>query len=707
MSTLRKVLIAVLLLALSLPAVAASANSMTTQQKFDFLRDKGIFNGYSDGSAGLNDPMTREQFAAVLFRLWSLKEENPAKATYSDVLKTRWSYTNVEAVTKAGLMQGIGNRKFAPTAPVTVEQLATILVRAYGYEGPGSTPVAGKASLWARGSVSIALDHEFIPALSDYTVQAKRSLLVEAAYTAYEEMNGGTLDVSSVQPLNNTTLLVTLNRAVSSIDTSHFLLKNEQGGTVAILQATLSSDGKSVTVTTGYETPNVIHTLYIDGDGWRYTAIPNPSSPPPPVATGPYVTSVTNSADGTLKITFQKPVTKASATDPSHYRITNGNLELKTFALSDDGLTVSIGTSGQIQGFVYQLTVSGVTDLSGNVMNTQTNLTFTGIADRTKPTVKSVTNLGNSSLKVVFSERVDAKDATNERNYKVTGGLNITRATLDAYGSTVTLYTSKQKDGQTYTLSISGIADLAGNVMNPRNDIVFIGFNDTTVLAVVSVTAQDNSTVLVQFSKKVDEYDATNLGNYSIDHGLTVLYAELNEAGDAVTLTTSPQQDGVLYNLKISGIADLAGNVMDAREDLYFGGVSDRIAPYVTAVQAGVKQVVLTFSERLNPATASAVSNYSVDGGLGTPQNAVYDDARRTVTLTTAAQTAGQIYTLTLGQIKDLSGLAVDDDHRKVRFVGVDSVYGGTVSLQELSAVNQNTVQAQGLVKVRLMRGPT
>ncbi|MBB6734337.1 Ig-like domain-containing protein [Cohnella zeiphila] len=695
MKGLRKVLIAVLLLALCLPAVAASASadSMTTQQKFDFLRDKGIFTGYGDGSAGLNDPMTREQFAAILFRLWSLKEENPAKATYSDVLKSRWSYTNIEAVTKAGLMQGTGNGKFSPLSTVTVEQLATVLVRAYGYEGVGSTQVTGKTSLWARGAVSIALDHQFIPTLPNYTVQASRGLLVEAAYTAYQQMNGGLLSVNTVQPLNNTTLLVTLNQAVSKADTSHFSLKNEQGGTISILQATLSTDGKSITLTTGYETPGIIHTLYIDGDGWRYTAISNPTPPvTPPSVTRPYITSLTNSANGTLQITFQEPVTYASATDPSHYQITAGTLDLKTFSLSADGKTVTIGTAGQKQGVTYQMTVWGVADLAGNVMNTQTNLSFTGIADRTKPTVKSVDNLGNSSLKIVFSERVDSQDATNAKNYRLTGNLKVRRATLDTDGSTVLLYTSQQKDGQSYTLTIRDIADLAGNVMNSR-DFTFTGFTDDTKPTVLSVEAEDNSTLQVKFSEKVNPSEATSLANYSIDHGLQATFASLNDAGDTVTLTTTSQQDGVLYRLSIGGISDLAGNEMDYRDDLYFGGIVDRIPPYAVSVRPGVKQVVLTFSERLNAASASNVRNYSIDGGLGAPQSAVYDDARRTVTLTTASQTAGRIYTLTLGQVTDLSGLAVDEDHNELSFVGVDSEYGGTVLLQELNALNRNTVQ--------------
>jgi len=78
-------LCALLLLVLA-PVPGASAAGLTTEQKFEALKREGIFTGYADGSAHLSDPMTREQFAAVLYRLWDLREEASAQR-YSDVLR--------------------------------------------------------------------------------------------------------------------------------------------------------------------------------------------------------------------------------------------------------------------------------------------------------------------------------------------------------------------------------------------------------------------------------------------------------------------------------------------------------------------------------------------------------------------------------------------------------------------------------------------
>ena len=58
-------------LAGAVPAAAAE-DDPSVEAKYDFLVRKGIFTGFAERSARLRDPMTREQFAAVLFRLWEL-----------------------------------------------------------------------------------------------------------------------------------------------------------------------------------------------------------------------------------------------------------------------------------------------------------------------------------------------------------------------------------------------------------------------------------------------------------------------------------------------------------------------------------------------------------------------------------------------------------------------------------------------------------
>ncbi|WP_168735843.1 Ig-like domain-containing protein [Cohnella fermenti] len=697
LSLLRKAMIALLLLALAIPTLAAGAETLTTEQKYEALKAQGIFTGLGDGSAGLNQSMTREQFAAVLFRLWGLTDASPAKGSFDDVLKTRWSYAEVEAVSKAGLMNGTGSRQFQPAARVTIEQLAAVLVRAYGYTGAGSTSVKGKTSLWARGSVSQALDRGFIPVQSDYTIAATRGLLAEAAYTAYTELNSLKLQVSAVQPLANSVIQVTLKQAASKVNMSSFSLKDDQGTAIAIRSATLSSDGRVVTVSTGPQQGDVIYTLTVDGTGWRYSALwASGSGGTTPVGdtTRPTVVSLENIGDRMLRLTFSEQVSRTTAEDPDHYGIVSGKLALYGFKLSDDLRSVIIATGGQEDGYRYRLSAAGVKDLSGNAMNARDDLYFYGIDDdHSKPTVVSVAGKNDSTIQVVFSERVDESDAKNVRNYSVNNGLRLTRATLAADGKTVALTTSEQTDGQEYKLTVKGIADLSGNVMNTQKDIVFKGVNDHVKPYIVSVDVLGDSTVQLRFSEKINADQAKNVGYYSIDKGLRVTNAIVTGSGDTVVLTTTRQTDAVLYTLTVQGISDLAGNTMDTASNLIFGGYVDRDAPTVVGIRNTARQVVLTFSERLDYGSAASVGNYRFEGGLGAVRGAAYDDGKKTVTLTTDAQTPGSVYAVVVNQVRDLSGNPIAADTR-IQFVGSGQETAGSIALQKLEVVDQNTVAA-------------
>ncbi|MBB6675341.1 Ig-like domain-containing protein [Cohnella nanjingensis] len=684
MNRLRRVLLALLIVALALPVFTASAENLSAEQKFEVLRDKGIFTGFDDGSARLQEAMSREQFAAVLFRLWQLKEERPAKASFYDVLKTRWSYEEIEAVRKAGLMQGVGGGKFAPQTAVTVEQLAAILVRAYGYNDASSTRVQGKVSAWARGAVAIALDRQIISVRDNYTVNATRALLVEAAYAVYQQMNFEKISVKSVQPTSNNVIQVVLNQAIKSADPVRFSVKDDQGRAVVIRQVSLSTDGKTIWVTTDRQNAYVSHKLYIDGDSWRYSALPEDS-------TKPQLVSFSALPNRVLQLVFSEPVESGSATDARHYGFIGDGLQLSNIKLSEDRKTVTMTTSRQRDGYTYRFVVQEVRDLAGNTMDTRNDLYFNGVDDNVKPTVQSVTGVNPSAIRIVFSEKVNVQQATDIRNYSLNNGLYVQRAAIDNDGRTVTLWTNEQRDGQNYKITIRDIADLAGNVMNTRSNIDFTGMNDQTKPTVKSVKGNGDGTVSVVFSEKVNPQEAANTGNYSVDHGLGITRAVLASDGLTVTLTTTKQQDATLYNLTVSGISDLAGNRMDRQTDLLFGGVVDRTPPTVAKVTASTNQVVLAFSERLDRDSASDARNYQFDGGLGLPIAVSYDDGNRTVTLTTGTQVSGNAYSLTINNVKDLSGLAIAANTR-VSFSGNGEGPGSGIALQSLTVVDQNTV---------------
>ena len=72
-----------------------------------------------------------------------------------------------------------------------------------------------------------------------------------------------------------------------------------------------------------------------------------------------------------------------------------------------------------------------------------------------------------NEVKVVFSEAVDAATGGNASNYKLSGGLSISGANLEAApnDNIVILQTSQQSVGTEYTLTVNNVQDLSGNAI--------------------------------------------------------------------------------------------------------------------------------------------------------------------------------------------------------------------------------------------------
>ena len=96
--------------------------------------ENGIVGGYGGGIFGPDDPITREQMAAILYRYGQHKEYDTTATgdvtTFTDSASVS-SYA-VEAMNWAvgvGLISGVGNNTLAPTGSATRAQVAMILMR--------------------------------------------------------------------------------------------------------------------------------------------------------------------------------------------------------------------------------------------------------------------------------------------------------------------------------------------------------------------------------------------------------------------------------------------------------------------------------------------------------------------------------------------------------------------------------------------------
>lgn len=99
----------------------------------ELLKDKGVTNGYADGTFKPGNTITRAEFAKMISVSLGLDVNRPYSGAFKDVTGSDWFAPFAEAVYPAGLMQGTieadGSRVFKPNDPLTRAELMVILLR--------------------------------------------------------------------------------------------------------------------------------------------------------------------------------------------------------------------------------------------------------------------------------------------------------------------------------------------------------------------------------------------------------------------------------------------------------------------------------------------------------------------------------------------------------------------------------------------------
>ncbi|WP_177195575.1 S-layer homology domain-containing protein [Salibacterium qingdaonense] len=128
------------------------------------LSEKGILGGYSDGTFAPGEEINRGQAASMLVRVFDLNMEEQPESTFEDLNAGSYFTPAAEAVKEAGLMGGRENNTlFSPDMNLSREQMASILVRAFGLQarGGGQTAIADieDASQTHRANIDILAGH--------------------------------------------------------------------------------------------------------------------------------------------------------------------------------------------------------------------------------------------------------------------------------------------------------------------------------------------------------------------------------------------------------------------------------------------------------------------------------------------------------------------------------------------------------------------
>lgn len=139
----------------------------------DFVLSSDLMNGVSDTEFEPNGVMTRAMLVTVLWRL----EGEPGNYInlFSDIGKGKWFRDAVCWAEQNGIVNGVGESRFAPDSPVTREMCAAILFRYVSYLGSDTSaskdislfPDYMKVHTWASDAVCWAYGEGIIRGNTD------------------------------------------------------------------------------------------------------------------------------------------------------------------------------------------------------------------------------------------------------------------------------------------------------------------------------------------------------------------------------------------------------------------------------------------------------------------------------------------------------------------------------------------------------------
>ena len=349
------------------------------------------------------------------------------------------------------------------------------------------------------------------------------------------------------------------------------------------------------------------------------------------------------STNGEVQLQFSKPINPLTVTSTTFEVSPNGSgipPAVGTISVSANGQTATFSPSAPLDSatlYVVQAS-SGITDIEGHPLSSFESFFTTGISsDTTAPTITTVSPANGQSgvpvnirVDLVTSAQLSAASVGSTVVALSAGGTQIPgTVSLSSSGTTLSFVPSAQLSvSTTYTLTVSGVTDQAGNVLVPFTSNFSTGASgatNTTVPAVVSVSPVNGtsgvavgSPVVLTFNEAIDLTTVNDttvpIGVNGYSGALAGTYS-LNSTGTVLTFTpTSPLPGNALITVQMSynGVADLSGNLSSSFSSTFTTGPEgSTTAPTVVMVtpQNGTTGigtravVVLTFSESLNAST--------------------------------------------------------------------------------------------------------
>ncbi|MEK4114010.1 hypothetical protein ABIC86_003979 [Paenibacillus sp. DS2363] len=156
-----------------------------------YLAQKGIVKGYSDGSFGGHQKVTRAEFAIFLQRALGYNSVVPYINEFNDVQSNSWYYSEITPALQQGILKGFNDGSLRPNVDVTREEASSMIenvMKKQGYVLSSFTLYDDNQMIsnWARNSISLVTQESVMKGYPDRKFMPKKQLTrQEAAMIIY------------------------------------------------------------------------------------------------------------------------------------------------------------------------------------------------------------------------------------------------------------------------------------------------------------------------------------------------------------------------------------------------------------------------------------------------------------------------------------------------------------------------------------------
>ena len=151
-------------------------------------------SGYANGNFGPNDNMTRAQVAQIFYNLL-MEKDVPITVSFTDVPADAWYATAVNTLASLGIVNGIGDGKFAPERTITRSEFTVIAMRFTNGDVSGNNTFSDvSVDDWFYDQVVGSIQYGWINGFSDGTFRPYKTITRAEVVTIVNRMLGRSAD---------------------------------------------------------------------------------------------------------------------------------------------------------------------------------------------------------------------------------------------------------------------------------------------------------------------------------------------------------------------------------------------------------------------------------------------------------------------------------------------------------------------------------